>query len=574
MKNLRSLLNESLTFDQAKQIYAFIHVNGLNHFEPFIVRQIVLSSRNFSTGIARFVEQIIYYSHKPNAFSWSIAIRYLCQHGQFKETFSLYIQQQRLGLYPSSFAFSSALKACARGEFKIGGLSVHAQVYKFGFCDCVYVQTALVDLYSKLGDLDNAQKVFDKMVEKNVVSWNSLLSGHLKTGNLIEARRVFNGMPKKDVISWNSIISGYAKMGNISEALSLFERMPERNVASWNALISGYLDNGNIESARSLFDVMPHRNSVTLISMISGYSKWGDVASARELFDQLRDKDLLAFNAMLACYAQNNQPNKALQLFNEMLESDTKFQPDKLTFLSVISACSQLADLKLGSWIESKMMKFAIRMDEHLATALIDLYAKCGDVNKAYDLFGSLRKKDLIAYTAMILGFGINGKTMDAIKLFEEMLDHQIYPNLATFTGLLTSFAHAGLVDEGYKCFSSMKGYGLVPSHDHYAIMVDLLGRAGRLDEAYKLIKSMPMQPKVEVWGSLLLASRIYNSVHFGEIAAHHCFKLEPDTTAYYSLLASIYASTGRWDDSWKLQTIIKNKKGTKLPGFSWTEVT
>ncbi|KAL5748583.1 hypothetical protein ACOSQ2_025880 [Xanthoceras sorbifolium] len=574
IKKLRSLLNESLTFDQAKQIHAFILINGLNHIEPLLVRQIVLFTRNFSSSISRLVKRILYHSQKPDAFSWSCAIRYLSQHGQFKEAFSLYVQQQRLGLYPSSFALSSALRACARSVFKMGGLSVHAQLHKYGFCGCVYVQTALVDLYSKLGDMDTALKVFDKMVEKNVVSWNSILFGHLKSGNIIEARRVFDHMPKKDIISWNSILSGYAKMGNIGEAFSLFQRMPERNFASWNALISGFVDSGNMKLARSLFDAMPQRNSVSWITMIAGYSKWGDVTSARELFDQSGEKNLLTFNAMIACYAQNSQPNEALQLFNEMLKADVKFQPDKLTFLSVISACSQLGDIRFGSWIESYMDKFGIEMNDYLATALIDLYSKCGDINKAYDLFDCLRKKDVVAYTAMILGCGINGKAVVAIKIFEEMLNNQIYPNLATFTGLLTAFNHAGLVEEGYQCFSSMKDHGLVPSNDHYGIMVDLLGRAGRLGEAYKMIKSMPMQPNVGIWGALLLASRLHNNVEFGEIAAQHCFKLEPDTTAYYSLLANIYASIGRWDDSRRLRKIIERKNLTKISGCSWTEVT
>ncbi|KAK4843531.1 hypothetical protein QYF36_009377 [Acer negundo] len=287
-----------------------------------------------TSRIARFVKQILYHSRKPDAFSWSCAIRFLSQHGQFKEAFFLYVQQQRLGLYPSSFAFSSALKACAWSVFKMGGLSIHAQ------------------------------------------------------------------------------------------------RMPERNFASWNALISGYVDSGNIESARSLFDVMSQKNSISWITMIAGYSKWGDIASARELFDQLGEKDLLTFNAMIACYAQNSQPNEALQLFNEMLEADVKFQPDNFTFASVISACSQIGDIRSGSWIETYMEKFGIEMNDHLATALIDLYAKCGDINKAYDLFDGLRKKDLVAYTAMIFGCGINGRAVDAIKLFEEMVDNQIYPNI------------------------------------------------------------------------------------------------------------------------------------------------
>ena len=101
-------------------------------------------------------------------------------------------------------------------------------------------------------------------------------------------------------------------------------------------------------------------------------------------------------------------------------------------------------------------------------------------------MFHGLRKKDLVAYTAMILGCGINGKAIDAIKLFDEMVDAQICPNLIMFTGLLTTYNHSGLVEEGYHCFTTMKKYNLVPLVDHYGIMVDLFGRAGWLHEANK----------------------------------------------------------------------------------------
>ncbi|KAG5562928.1 hypothetical protein RHGRI_005609 [Rhododendron griersonianum] len=421
-------------------------------------------------------------------------------------------------------------QACGRIGYKIGGVSIHAQVHKHGFCKVVYVQTALVDFYSKVGSVDIARKVFDEMLEKNVVSWNSILSGYVKSGNLAVARNMFDEMPEKDVISWNSMVSGYGREGDMEQACALFRQMPERNVASWNAMISGYLDSGKVELARSFFDAMPRRNNVSLITMISGYSKCGDVESAKDLFDQMGEKDLLLYNAMIACYAQNSRSKEALLLFNKMIQPNVNIHPDKMTFASVLSACSQLGDMTSGSWIESYMRQLGIQIDDHLATALIDLYAKCGSIDKAYKLFQLLQKKDLVSYSAMILGCGLNGRAKDAITLFEQMMEARISPNLITFTGILTAYNHFGLVEEGYKCFNLMqKHYELVLSTDHYGIMVDMLGRAGRLEEAYELIKSMPMQPHAGVWGALLLACSVHSNLKIGEIAAKHCFELEPD---------------------------------------------
>lgn len=574
-KELSFLLlhTKHLTLNQGKQIHALIITTALHQIEPLLVRQILAPGGSFSTNIYRYVQQILYHLRNPDSFSWSCTIRFFSQHRQFKEAFSIYVQQHGLGLRPSSFAVSSALKACACSLNEVGGSVIHAQVHKYGFSGCVYVQTALIGLYSRLGDMKNAQKVFDNILVKNVVSWNSMLSGHLKNGNLVEARILFDKMPNKDVISWNSIVSGYARMGDIDEALSLFQRMPQRSYASWNAMISGYVEVEDIKSARKFFNEMPERNNVSWITMISGYSKLGDIASARELFDQLGEKDVICFNSIIACYAQNGQPKEALQLFNQMLEAHEKFLPDRMTLVSVLSACSQLGDMGYGLWIESYIKKLGIEMDNHLGTALIDLYAKCGGIDKAYDLFHYLQKKDLVAYSAMILGFGINGKAIEAQKLFDAMVEEKIPPNLATFTGLLTAFSHAGLVEEGYRCFKSIKDYGLIPSTDHYGTMVDLLGRAGRLEEAYELIKSMPTEPNSGVWGALLLSSSLHNNIEFGEIAAQHCFKLEPDATGYRSLLANIYASIGRWDDARRLRLVLEKNEGSKIPGCSWMEV-
>lgn len=570
---LKFLLSKSLTVNQLKQIHTPIIINRLNHLETLLARQIQLSSSvSCSRNIAQYLRLILYRLQNPDAFIWSCTIRFFSLHGQFRATFSLYIHMQRLGLFPSSYAVSSTLRACSRIVHNTGGVSVHTQVHKFGYSHCVYVQTALVDFYSKLGDIETARKVFDGMSEKNVVSWNSVLSGYLKTGNLEEGRRVFDMIPEKDIVSWNSMLSGYARVRNMDQALLLFQQMPERSLASWNALISGYMSSGNMRSAKGIFDAMPLRNNVSWISMLSGYSKCGDVESACELFGQMIEKDLFSYNAMIACHAQNNQPKEAIVLFNQLLKLDNNIQPDEMTLASIISACSQLGNMEGGLWIESYMNKHGIQLDDHLSTALIDLYAKCGNISKAFELFHSLRKKDLISYSAMILGCGMNGKTVDAIKLFEEMVNSKIFPNEVTYTGLLTAYSHAGYIEEGYHCFKSMKDHGVLPRVDHYAIMVDLLGRAGRLEEAHELIKSMPLQPHAGVWGALLLACRLHNNVKLGDIAAQNCLELEPDTTGYGSLLANIYASSEKWDDARKMRKILEGERFIKTPGCSWVE--
>ncbi|XP_077235529.1 tetratricopeptide repeat (TPR)-like superfamily protein [Tasmannia lanceolata] len=573
VSNLPTLLKTYKKASQPKQINPQILTKALNSSLSYLL----IPTRCLSLSSPLNAQQVFDELPNPNVFSWASAIRFSSQHGRFKEAVSLYVQMQRADISPSTFAVSSVLKACARIPAKIAGTSIHGQVHKLGLSRVVYVQTALVDLYSKFGDLEIAQKVFDEMPERNVVSWNSILSGYLRAGELTKGRKIFDEMTTKDVVSWNSMISGYAKAGDMGRAESLFRQMPWRSPASWNGMISGYIESRNIEAARGLFDEMPERSNVSWIAMISGYSKYGQVDSACQLFEQMGEYDQTAWNAMIACYTQNGRPKEALQLFNKMRKLNMNVQLDEMTFVSVISACSQLGDFRFGTWVESYMHRLGIELDDHLITALIDLYAKCGSLDKAYEMFHGLRRRDLVAYSAMIMGCGINGKVGSAISLFEEMVNAKIRPNAITFTGLLTAYNHAGLVEEGYRCFSSMMSeHRVAPSADHYSIMVDLFGRAGRLEEALGLIRSMPMQPHAGVWGALLLACRIHCNVELGEIAAQHCIELEPEAEAsgYYVLLANLYASAERWDDAKRLRKLIEEKRLAKIPGCSWMEST
>ncbi|XP_027085173.1 pentatricopeptide repeat-containing protein At4g22760-like [Coffea arabica] len=569
--NFSALLKLSLRIKLLKQIHGSILVNGLDHLEPILIRQIIVSSGSFhQTHVTQYVKTILNHTQHRDVSPLGYAIRFLCQHGQFQDAVIFYVQLQRSGVFPNTYALSSIPKAYGKINCKNGGISVHCQVHKYGFASIVYVQTALLDFYSKMGDIKTAHKVFDEMSDRNIVSWNAIISGYVKFGELEMAQSVFDRMPERDIVSWNAILLGYAKAGKMDQAYVLFKEMPERGASSWNVMIRGYIDRGNIELARGFFDAMPKRNSISYITMISAYSKCGDVESAEKIFYEEEKKDQLLYNAMVACYAQNGRPKEALHLFDEMLQPILNIQPDKMTLASAISACSQLGDSNMGSRIESYMGEFGIRMDNYLSTALIDMHAKCGSIDKAIELFHRLEKKDIVAYSAIILGCGINGRGQDAIKLFEEMIGSNISPNSATITGILSAYNHAGLVEEGYDCFELMQKYGIIPCVDHYAIMVDLLGKAGRLEEAYELIKKMPMQPHSGVWGALLLACSVHNNVELGEIAAAKCFKLEPNSTGYCSLLSKIYVSSGKWDEAKRLREAIEERGFNKVPGCSW----
>ncbi|KAL4188027.1 hypothetical protein AMTRI_Chr09g42060 [Amborella trichopoda] len=563
---IASLLRQpkTLTISQARQAHALLLTSGLL---PHLLAPLL--SAFLAHRATRHAHLLFHHTPDPSPEAWTAMVRGLARHTLFAAALRLYTRNPRA---PAAPTLCTALSACARFPAPLLGRALHAQAVALGFGCHAYVQTGLVDMYSKHGESGLARQVFDEMPHRTVVSWNALVALEIRGGNLAQAHRVFDEMPERDTISWNSLIAGYAKVGNMVMAMDLFEKMPIRSAASWNSIICGYIECGDMELARKVFDEMPERNLVSWIAMISGYSKKEEVGLARELFHSMGERDLASWNAMVSCYAQNNHPHEAISLFREMLQS-SGLEPNQTTMVGIVSSCSQIGDLLLSQWLEEYINRTWVEPDDYLITALIDMHAKCGSMNKAHSLFQRLKGRDVVSYSAMIVGFAIHGLAKEALMLYVDMLAANVNPNRVTFIGVLTACNHAGLVEEGLSHFGSMISYGIEPSMDHYACMVDLLGRARRLEEAHDLIKSMPMRPDAGVWGALLLACRIHGNVELGEIAGLHCLELEPDTGGYYVLLSNIYAASGRWEDAQRLREVMVERGLMKTHGCSWVEV-
>lgn len=239
--------------------------------------------------------------------------------------------------------------------------------------------------------------------------------------------------------------------------------------------------------------------------MIKGYVKAGKMDIALTLFRKMAEKNAISWTTMISGYVQADMNKEALQLFHEMQNSDV--EPDNVSLANALSACAQLGALEQGKWIHSYLNKTRIRMDSVLGCVLIDMYAKCGEMEEALEVFKNIKKKSVQAWTALISGYAYHGHGREAISKFMEMQKMGIKPNVITFTAVLTACSYTGLVEEGKLIFYSMeRDYNLKPTIEHYGCIVDLLGRAGLLDEAKRFIQEMPLKPNAVIWGALLKA--------------------------------------------------------------------
>uniref|UniRef100_A0A0E0BIK2 Pentatricopeptide repeat-containing protein n=1 Tax=Oryza glumipatula TaxID=40148 RepID=A0A0E0BIK2_9ORYZ len=431
----------------------------------------------------------------------------------------------------------------------------------------------MLEAYTAVGRVEDASALFNRMPVRDAGSWNILLCGLVRSGSLERARKMFERMPVRDVMSWTTMISGLARKGSVDNARVLFDAMPERNVVSWNAMISGYARNHRIEEALDLFTKMPIRDVASWNIMITGFIQNKDLKSARQLFDEIPKRNVITWTTMMNGYLQSMQSEMALKLFNCMLVQG--IQPNQVTFLGSLDACSNLAALCEGQQVHQMICKTPSQFDTFVESTLMNLYAKCGEIRLARNVFDFSMEKDLISWNGIIAAYAHHGFGIEAMHLYKNMQENGYKPNDATYVGLLSACSHAGLVDEGLKIFESMvKDNSIVVRDEHYTCLVDLCSRAGRLEDAKRLISWFKIKPTSStVWSALLGGCNSHGNESIGDLAAKHLLEAEPDNAGTYTLLCNIYASAGKWKEAAEIRSEMNVRGLKKQPGCSWIEV-
>lgn len=298
----------------------------------------------------------------------------------------------------------------------------------------------------------------------------------------------------------------------------------------------------------------------------------GGVEFARQVFDEMVDKDSVTWSAMIGGYEKSGMSSEAVGLFREMQVLGVP--PDEVTMVLVLSACSDLGALELGKWVESYVDKGNFSKSVELCNAIIDMFVKCGDVDKAIKLFRGMKKRTIVSWTCVIVGFAMHGRGLEAIALFEEMRGSGTIPDDVTFIGLLSACSHSGLVDEGRSYFSLMVNeFSIVLKIEHYGCMVDLLSRAGLVNEALEFIQAMPIEPNPVIWRTLIAACRAQGELDLGERIMKKLIRKDPCNESNYVMLSNIYAKMSQWDRKNKIREEMDNKGLRKVPGSTMIEL-
>ncbi|KAL3634800.1 hypothetical protein CASFOL_021854 [Castilleja foliolosa] len=498
--------------------------------------------------------------------SWSYTIRNLISLKKPKDAILTYTHTRRTGNTTILSVIPLVIKACASLSMLSLGSSFHSDIIKSGAEHDVMVGTSLLGMYAKCRDTTSARKLFDNMPHRNAVSWNAMIGGYMRNGETQLASSLFGSAPEKTSVTWNEMIDGYSRNGDIPMARETFDRMPEnlKNVVTWTIMVNGYATNGNMEAADELFKGMGKTNFYVFSVMITGYFKKGDFKKARGIFDRMGSRNLVNWNSLISGYAQNGMCEEVFEAFKRMRAEG--FDPDEVTVTSVLSACAQLGMLDIGKEIHDIIRNNRIKQNEFVLNGLIDMYAKCGDLENAYLVFESMPVKNTASWNSLIMGFAIHGRFRESIVIFEKMEGSGVNLDSVTFLSFLSACAHGGLVDMGLESFSKMVDkYRIEPNIKHYGCLVDMLGRAGKLEDAFNVVKSMPMGPNDTVLGAMLGACRI----HSDPVMAENVIKFVGKLDSHYVLLSNIYAESEKWEMAEGARVVFSARGTEKTPGCS-----
>ncbi|XVF13841.1 hypothetical protein REPUB_Repub09cG0003200 [Reevesia pubescens] len=509
------------------------------------------TNSNLTTWFNKYVD-------KSNVFSWNSIIAELARGGDSAEALRAFSSMRKLSLKPNRSTFPCAIKSCSALLDLNSGKQTHQQALIFGYESDLFVSSALIDMYSKCGQLRDARILFDQIPQRNIVSWTSMITGYVQNNNAHQSLLLF-----KEFLIEESENDGNEQLFIDSVAivsvLSACSRVPIKGASEGvHGMVIKKGFDGEVGVGNTLLDA---------------YVKKGDVGLSRKVFDAMVEKDEVSWNSMIAVYAQNGFSNEALEVFYGMIR-DNNVNYNAITLSTVLLACAHAGALQAGKCVHDQVVKMGLEDNLIVGTSVIDMYCKCGRVEMARKAFSCMKEKNVRSWTALIAGYGMHGHAKEALEVFYKMIRGGVRPNYITFVSVLAACSHAGLVQEGWHWFNAMKDeFNVEPGVEHYGCMVDLLGRAGYLSHAYNLIKQTKVTPDFVIWGSLLAACRIHKNVELAEISANKLFELDSNNCGYYVLLSNIYADAGRWEDVERMRVLMKNRGLVKPPGFSLVEL-
>uniref|UniRef100_A0A0E0GFF1 Protein DETOXIFICATION n=1 Tax=Oryza nivara TaxID=4536 RepID=A0A0E0GFF1_ORYNI len=480
-----------------------------------------------------FASAAILFGEMPDrdVASWTSMIGACLGSGYADQALRLFREMLADGaLQPDGVVVVVVLRACAMLEDVRAGASVHAVATRRGLQGDLFVDNSLVDMYAKCLDLRSARKVFDLIAVKNVVSWNTMLSGLVHAGSYPEALHL--------------LALQIGVVGDETTLAVLLQLCKKKRLGG--------------QAARSVHGAAIRRRLLSMAllnALLDAYGKCGLVEDVLRLFQGMRERNVITWSTVIAACAHNGRPHAAMACFVAMLETGER--PNSITVLSLVEACGSCAEMWASRRAHGVAVRSGLGFELAVGNALVHMYGKCGELGASARVFDTMPVKDVLTWNSMIGALGMNGRARDALALLHRMEAEgdEVRPNGVTMLAALWACAHGGLVEEGIGCLESMARQSLQPRVEHVSCVVDMLARAGDLDGAAEIVRRSSGGGSPAAWSALLSACRRRGDGGGGEVgrsAAARVLELEPGKSAGYLMsmgmgLGKGWAAGMRW---------------------------
>ncbi|KAK6139501.1 hypothetical protein DH2020_026761 [Rehmannia glutinosa] len=427
---------------------------------------------------------------------------------------------------------------------------IHAQIITNGYFTIPSISNKLLNSYALHNSLPVCQIIFHQIKNPLTLHWNSIIKAFSQSPNALQAINYYNDMVSYCTSPPNSITFSF-----LLKACEKTKAESKCKEIHGSIIRSGYR-----------LDV------VVCTNLIRSYAAVGELDSMRRVFDEMPERDLVTWNSMVSCYSQMGFHYEALKLFDEMKIMNVGF--DGFSLVNFLSACAHVGALNIGVKLHELGIEKGLLDNVYVGNALIDMYAKCGSLDKAVNVFNEMKKRDIFSWNSIIVGYGVHGFGDEAISFFKKMSIAGVKPDSVTFLGLLCGCSHQGLVNDAVEYFQLMSSeFGLKPNVKHYGCMVDLYGRAGKLNKALEVIENSEFFSSTILWRTFLASCKIHKDVDNGEKAMRKLNELGTLNAGDCMLLAGIYTDARDLHGVVKMRKLIKHEGLTTTQSWSWIEI-
>eukprot|EP01018_Ginkgo_biloba_P022114 Gb_05939 [translate_table: standard] len=464
-------------------------------------------------------------------------VRMLCKDGRLKQALQTFHLVDKV----DSLIYGGLLRTCAIMTDIGVGNQVHAHIVKNGFEASIFVQNHLVNMYAKCQWLESARKAFDKMSERNLVSWTAMIAGYAQHGLGKEALGLFCEMLR------TGVKSNQFTLGSVLKACGSLQALEQGKHTHAYITKSGFESNLFVGSA-----------------LVDMYAKCGTVECGRRVFDEMPERDVIVWNAMGAGYAQNGYSQETLEVF--LLMQRTGMKPDQVTFTSILNACTNLADLEHGKQVHAHIFQSELESDVSICNALTDMYAKCGSIKDACKVFNKVQRRDVVSWNTMISGYAQNAHVEEALNLFCQMQLSVTKPNQLTFSVILRACASAVALREGQQVHAHVIYYEF--ESDVYAAnaLVDMYTKCGSIEDAFKVFENIAEQNIIS-WNEMIAgyAQNGYGVEALKLFCQMQSVGMKPDQFTFASVLRACGSPTDLEQGKQVHAHIIKCKYGSHV---------